>query len=523
MKVDGVAARGERPLLVVLVEYPGISFRAPHTRDFYDRLFFGTSNPADLNVAAYTRDISSGAFMWTKLGAGVVGPIRYPAGAPMTAPAIRAKAIELAGAAGWRSDGLDINGDGQISGGELGVVVISAAPAPSVGAQTGPMASSCTTPIGSAKPVCMQVSAVGEGVSLATATHELAHQLGAYDVYGAAFRLNRNVSVMAATIARDEDDRQVFHLDPWHKLRLGWIKPRIYAITDPGASARLGTIAGRLNSEPVILYDPRRGRHEFFILEYRTPSVGLYDANLGDWRGGVAIWQVKTEGDHRLPIIRGSIRPGTDRVLQSIRAGDDVIRPVDNDGDGVFDEQQIWLGANDMLDSTLLGDDVFGEDFTNWVVGSPPDIIDAGFRGQSTLWRAEHGEVTSVHWLDGSPVGLRLRVGAPAPRDAFPAIDVEWRTSAAAPPTRIDLLNTGAGLAGSEITVTGDFGIERGSKIVSLWQKFGGRDLEVLSWTATTLRVRAPLDTPPGVYHVVVFDNAARTTSSNGLLFTVTR
>ena len=44
--------------------------------------------------------------------------------------------------------------------------------------------------------------------------------------------LNRNLTLMAA--ANASKPFQSMHLDPWHKMLVGWTDPRVYAIGPPG-------------------------------------------------------------------------------------------------------------------------------------------------------------------------------------------------------------------------------------------------------------------------------------------------
>ena len=90
-----------------------------------------------------------------------------------------------------------------------------------------------------------------------------------------------------------EIDGETYHLDPWHKLMLGWTRPAVYDIRDT-------TRVLSLSDGPVIVYDSIRGFHEYYIFEQR-PTDGFYDVDvtLDDFHGlpipGVAVWYVKTK------------------------------------------------------------------------------------------------------------------------------------------------------------------------------------------------------------------------------------
>jgi hypothetical protein len=156
-----------------MVAYGNKPFRDPHTREYYDRLFFG---PGDRTIAGYYIENSYNAFTWTSAGAGVVGPVRTPA--LLAVDQFRSEAIRLAGATGWRSDPLDTDGDGTVRGNELAIVTISSGPPPwepLTDGETEPRAADWAqtnnmvcpvTPIGSTKPICIAngVSSVEAGI-----------------------------------------------------------------------------------------------------------------------------------------------------------------------------------------------------------------------------------------------------------------------------------------------------------------------------------------------------------------------
>jgi hypothetical protein len=224
---------------------------------------------------------------------------------------------------------------------------------------------------------------------------------------------------------------------------------------------------------------------------------------------------VKTNAAGALINVPAQINAGADGVLQTVASPSDVL--VDTNGDGRFD--RILVGADDRLDSVADPLDQVAFDVSNWVVGSRPDLPPAGFRGQSSLWKSGHGEF-ALRWLDGTDTTFRLRVGVGV---SFPTpIDLQWRSTALAlPSARVDELRGTVGAPGSTFVVAGDFGVQQGSRIVSLAYAFGSRDLEIVRWSATQLTVRVPSGTATGSYQLVVYDDATRSAASNRLPFTV--
>src|SRR5262249_53820182 len=94
------------------------------------------------------------------------------------------------------------------------------------------------------------------------------------------------------------DNSNSFHLDPWHKMQLGWSEPRIRSVHDIGVEAISAAQLSDPNA-PVLLYNPACGNSEFFLLEYRTrtsPVGAGYDKNAAG--NGLAIWHIKQEANH---------------------------------------------------------------------------------------------------------------------------------------------------------------------------------------------------------------------------------
>lgn len=130
--------------------------------------------------------------------------------------------------------------------------------------------------------------------------HEMAHLLHTIDLYGiwtndqtldpkeqSARTLDANLSLMSTGHV---------YLDPWHKMKFGWIYPKVYPIQQFASAKLFSQQVGGYNSD-VILYDPTRGTDEFFMLEYRTKnSNGTSGHDQHVPGSGLAVWHVS----HRL-------------------------------------------------------------------------------------------------------------------------------------------------------------------------------------------------------------------------------
>lgn len=136
---------------------------------------------------------------------------------------------------------------------------------------------------------------------LGTFAHELIHRLEAprsLDLYGESC-LGKYLNVMSCSMAASE----ICHVDPWHKLQFAWSEPVIASLRTGGVFTLPAAQLGRSNA-PLILYDASpantRGVKEFFLLEYRTPTVstigGGYDKSVP--AAGLVIWHVAHQADN---------------------------------------------------------------------------------------------------------------------------------------------------------------------------------------------------------------------------------
>jgi M6 family metalloprotease-like protein len=315
MTVGGVQARGARPLVIVLQQFSsapaaGVNGQAPglaHSSTEFDQLMF---NFFQKSANAYFSENSRGRFFWTRAGAGIYGPF-FHTGAQFDledpANGKRLKRLNLAlqdlASAGFNFANYDTNGDKVITSNELTVMVIDNISGIS-GGNRGP-APNCYAPANQNVNVCLGMITIGDRASLMTFVHELSHQLGTIEMYGSNFNANFQYTLMGATMFPNNDDRRTFHLDPWHKMMLGWLEPRIYSLDSDG-SATISASQLPNGTTPVILYSPARGTREFYILEFRSatlPSGAGYDANVngvgvsaGATGTGLVIWHIKTSG-----------------------------------------------------------------------------------------------------------------------------------------------------------------------------------------------------------------------------------
>jgi hypothetical protein len=96
---------------------------------------------------------------------------------------------------------------------------------------------------------------------------------------------------------------KTFHLDPWHKMMFGWVRPRVVDIRTSGWDLLDAAQLGHANDEILLLYDPSRGTSEFFLAEFRTNRYGYDTGTTGE---GLAVWNVALDGNRR-PVLQHSL------------------------------------------------------------------------------------------------------------------------------------------------------------------------------------------------------------------------
>lgn len=411
---DGKGTTGSRPVLTMMVEYQDIRFRAPHDDDYFtDMLFDGPRNLAD-----YVAVNSQGNMTLTN--AGVIGPVRLP----MTFECAHrwgscperdgtgfmrayADALLRPELASFDFARYDRDRNGQITDDELMVVVVTAMDRPSLwsGGVNRSFPGGCAQTGTAGIKLCTDVAAIAEGTGFATLAHEFTHTLGTIDLYGARFRNNAFMSLMGGTEFSSEDVHRYFHLDPWHKIRLGWVKPRIHLVA-PGGKTQQFTLSVPLQTAsstnaPLVLFDPSRDDGtfiEYFVLEFRNPArapvATSYDANMGD--AGVVVWQVRQRKSNHSAWTRPAfVAAGDNGRIDSARAGDDVLSA---------DGKTISVGPDRILQTVRAGDDALETDAAVLTV-APDQAL-----GQARAWTSDDGTKT-LRWLSdnkASPIKLRV-------------------------------------------------------------------------------------------------------------------
>ncbi len=363
-----------RKVLAVLWDphKPGIT--RPEKSAVEDALF----GPTD-SVRAFYLENSGGLF--TIENAGVLGwfdadypPSEYwpgggQAGRDSGAEAIRKAAKEVDFRA-W-----DSNRDGNLTADELGIVFIL--PGTGDGGGLTRVVGEDYTTRDTAKGITVddvKISWISE-VSIGSppgpgiVAHELGHLLlGHGDMYFTFFTPTR-----ASAYSLMDQDGKAPHIDPFGKLKLGWLRPRLVF-----SSGRYALPDVETNHTALILLDSRHGIYEYFIVENRWPGSS-FDEVLPD--RGLAVWHIMESPatyDSALP--PPNVNPSTWASVgmgagawsrKAIRMVRPLVTSPLNDG------MALWDGSDPATGFDLLSDD--------------PD--------------PSHG---SLKWGDGTPSGFAL-------------------------------------------------------------------------------------------------------------------
>jgi M6 family metalloprotease-like protein len=181
----------------------------------------------------------------------------------------------------------DTDGDNNISADELMVAIVRP--------QNGPYGTTRGTSValdGNATPLGVHVSdlylssypwARREGVGLIA--HEFSHSLaGAMDIYAPC-----PSDTDAGSFSVMTWHGNATHMDPWHKMKSGFVTPDAIAIPSWTTSTLALPAVESGNHEVTVLYDPARADREYFVIENRFGGGSTYDSSLGN---SVVVWHV---------------------------------------------------------------------------------------------------------------------------------------------------------------------------------------------------------------------------------------
>jgi M6 family metalloprotease-like protein len=300
LKVNGVLPLAPRPLLVILVNFPN-SPPITNPPSYYDQLIFNSTQMPSMN--GYFQAVSNGRFSFSR--GGVIGPLSL-------------SAAERNDPGNWPNDGAyhsnivykamvsglfdfasyDVNHDGHVTQDELAIIdILNEGNYFSVGARTAGVVKPAGSSVDWGAGRQPNLAGMNYQTPVIVMVEETEETLGAIDIYGADC-LSKGLTPQSCAVNSGPNTTEVYYLDPWHRMQLGWCEPRIFPV-GAGGYATLPAAQMGNPTAPLILYDPSRGTSEFFMLEYRTtnsPNGSGYDANVAD--NGLVLWRVQQDGSH---------------------------------------------------------------------------------------------------------------------------------------------------------------------------------------------------------------------------------
>lgn len=280
--------KGEKNLLLVITTLVSSTNPFPafaHSNEYYEDLIF--TNPRQ-NINDYFRLNSK-----NKLSLKHAGTIEVALDEVSSALEIISrlgKVKELAIDTGFDFSRFESNDDGTISSDELYILVIDNKTS-NIGAtrSTDPLA----PPISSDLTLSANIAAVGHQAGFATIAHEISHLFGTTDLYfdgGGSFR---NTLMGATIFGGSLDNMDSFHLDPWHKMIFGWVRPNVFNLNNGNGIVTLHAPQFPEKYNTYILTNKSWAGSEFFMIEYRSNQLNddtIYDEGSQGW--GLLIWQI---------------------------------------------------------------------------------------------------------------------------------------------------------------------------------------------------------------------------------------
>jgi hypothetical protein len=305
---------GTRPLLVIWMreadDMPETEL-GKYKQYFSDVLFahaaIGGSVPDqqshfELSVPGYYREVSGGTFTWTQ--GGLIGPLTAQIKGKRVDEITRLALAMVARDSKFDFVRFDANRDGRLAPEELGLLVIVNAPPSGRHWDDLSEANRWLAIPGQKVAFAGRVAVVGENDGFASVNRELFHVIApeAVDLDGwplKCFALNGGRSLMAAV--NTANPALSMHLDPWHKMLVGWIEPRVFPIGKANsqklAAQHVSAIPEADLKRPILLFDASKGSSEFFLLEYRARSALGFDQ--AQVNSGLVVWQVSLNGAGR--------------------------------------------------------------------------------------------------------------------------------------------------------------------------------------------------------------------------------
>jgi len=190
----------------------------------------------------------------------------------------------------------DTNDDDKVTGTELGVLFIKSATDATNNCGVNWAVSGVSA---DGKGLRFYLPTVTTATNSITFAHELAHQtLGLEDLYLEGIEAT---ALGGTTCSSSEAWR---FPNAYERIHWGWDSQPEPIVVDSDGFYQFAAGAELKGPTIRVLYDPSRGTDEYFALEYRNKTPGLYDEHVSD--NGLYVWRVK---DSSWPPEAGSTSP----------------------------------------------------------------------------------------------------------------------------------------------------------------------------------------------------------------------
>jgi M6 family metalloprotease-like protein len=182
----------------------------------------------------------------------------------------------------------DTNGDGVISAEELTVIMVipQNSPAGYLRGASAPVDGTTLAFDLNIVDAYISAQAADDVWNVGTLSHEVAHAiLGAEDMHSCGYTTRPGrYSIM-------DDHSGSTHLDPFHKLKNGFLTPDVVEI-NKWSTRTVNLAAVETKGEITIIYNPVKNDKEYFILENRWQGTGSFNYDAGLPAQGIVVWHI---------------------------------------------------------------------------------------------------------------------------------------------------------------------------------------------------------------------------------------
>jgi M6 family metalloprotease-like protein len=275
---------GERPLLLILIEFSDFSHNALHDPEYFDQLLWG-ERPS---VQDYYLEMSYGKFTFVK--AGILGWYKSSQSISQKSrnDIVKDAYMNAAANSSFHFAHYDKNEDGILTTDELTIIICTSGES-----IENPMGAyhNWYLPGGKIKTwdemiIDKDYSVVQEWHSTVVFAHELGHSLLLPDLYD--YKNNsRGIGLYGLEGLIGLNGETAPHFTAWSKIKLGWIEPTI--VTTDGFYTIYSV---ETHAEAYILKDSHHSKKEYFLIENRFVGSSYENSSLPLPDEGILIYHI---------------------------------------------------------------------------------------------------------------------------------------------------------------------------------------------------------------------------------------